>query len=405
MKLFYALLVVFIAFSTSAAGWIQQTDFGGTARHRTTMLALGNKIYAGLGHYNGAGINVLFEDWWEFDPATSSWSQKANYGGGLCYHAAGFAIDNIGYVGTGRVLSAQLVQDFFKYNPATNTWTQIADFPGVGRRGASSFTVNGYGYVGTGTGSADFYRYTPVTDSWIQIAPLPGGARMSGVAFSIGGYGYAGTGETGSSSSADFYKYNPALNSWTQIQDVGDDPLEGLITRMEASAFSLGGKGYVLTGVDISSGTNFKDMWELDPTTDTWTRIDDFDGIARRYLSATAVNGVAYVGLGTNGTNFKDFWKFDYSLALLEKNLDNISVNAFPNPSTDILNIDVDWAEEVPMEKMILSLTSLTGQIVYTEALKADLNSINVTALKSGSYIYSIQYEDRIVKNGHIIIH
>ena len=89
MKLFYALLVVFIAFSTSAAGWIQQTDFGGTARHRTTMLALGNKIYAGLGHYNGAGINVLFEDWWEFDPATSSWSQKANYRGGLCYHAAG----------------------------------------------------------------------------------------------------------------------------------------------------------------------------------------------------------------------------------------------------------------------------------------------------------------------------
>ncbi|NRA13198.1 MAG: T9SS type A sorting domain-containing protein [Crocinitomicaceae bacterium] len=405
MKLFYTLLIVFTASSASAAGWIQQTDFGGTARHRTTMLGLGNKIYAGLGHYNGTGLNVLFEDWWEFDPATSAWTQKANYGGGLCYHSAAFSIDNIGYVGTGRIPSTALVQDFYKYDPATNMWTQIADFPGIGRRGAVAFAINDYGYVGAGTSSSDFYRYTPSNNSWIQIASLPGGARMSAVAFSIGGYGYAGTGEAGGWSTAEFYKYNPALNTWTQIQDVGDDPLEGLITRMEASAFELGGKGYVLTGVSISSGTSYKDMWELDPTTDTWTRIDDFDGTARRYLSATTMNGVAYVGLGTNGTNFKDFWKFDYSLALLEKNLDNISVSAYPNPSTDILIIDVDWAEEVPMEKMNLSLVSLTGQVVYSESLKANLNNIDVTSFKPGNYIYSIQYEDRIVKNGHVIVH
>lgn len=404
MKFIYTLLIVFTASNASAAGWVQQTDFGGVARHRTTMLTLGNKIYAGLGHYNGAGINVLFDDWWEFDPATSAWSQKADYGGGLCYHAAGFAIDDIGYVGTGRVPSTALVKDFFKYEPMTNTWTQLTDFPGTGRRGAVAFSVYGYGYMGTGTGSSDFYRYDPATDNWIQIASLPGGARMSGVAFSIGGYGYAGTGYAGGWSSADFYKYNPALNQWVQIQDVGNDPIEGLITRMEGSGFALNGKGYVLTGDNISSGTNYKDMWELDANTDTWTRIDDFDGSARRYLSAATLNGVAYVGLGTNGTNFKDFWKFDQTLSLLDRNLDNISVKAFPNPCTDYLKIDVDWAEDVPMEKMELSLTSLTGQEVYNESLKSNINTIDVSTLKSGAYVYSIQYEDHIVKNGRVIV-
>ena len=404
MKLLFTVLIVLSASAVSASGWLQQADFGASARHRTTMIGLGNKVYAGLGHYNGAGINVLFDDWWEFDPATNAWSQKANYGGGLCYHAAAFAINNIGYVGTGRVPSAVLVQDFYKYEPTTNTWTLLADFPGIGRRGATAFAINDYGYMGTGTSSSDFYRYTPSNDSWIAIAPLPGGARMSAVSFSIGGYGYAGTGFAGGWSTGDFYKYNPATNSWTQIGDVGDDPLLGLITRMESAAFSLDGKGYVLTGVDISSGNNYADMWELDPATDLWTQIDDFEGTSRRYLSATTVNGYAYAGLGTNGTNFKDFWKWDATLSLLDRNIDNISVSAFPNPATETLNVDVDWAEGVPMEKMELVLTSITGQVVYSESLNANLNTIDVTQLNSGIYIYSIQYEDRTVKNGRVII-
>lgn len=406
MKLIVILLVILSSTLASASGWIQQPDFGGSARHRTTMLGLGNKVYVGLGHYNGAGINVLFDDWWEFDPATAAWSQKANYLGGICYHAAAFSIGNIGYVGTGRTSSGgnTLVQDFFKYEPATNTWTQLADFPGIGRRAAVAFAINNFGYLGTGSGASDFYRYNPANDSWIAIASLPGGNRESAVAFSIGGYGYAGTGYHGGWSSSDFYKYNPALNTWSQIADVGDDPLLGLITRMEASAFSLNGKGYVLTGDNISSGDNYKDMWELDPATDTWGRIEDFDGTARRYLSATTMNGYAYVGLGTNGTNFKDFWKWDQTLSLIDRNIDDITVTAFPNPATNVLNIDVNWAEGVPMGNIDLTLTSITGQLVYSVALNANLNSFDVSNLKTGIYIYAIQYGDRIVKNGRVII-
>ena len=407
MRLFYTLILVLMAGSASAAGWIQQPDFGGEARHRTTMLAIGNKIYAGLGHYNGAGPNILFEDWWEFDPSTGAWTQKADYLGGICYHAAGFTIGDLGYVGTGRISASGsiLVKDFFKYDPSTNSWTQLTDFPGVGRRGAIAFAIGDYGYVGTGSGTSDFYRYNPANDSWIAIASLPGGARMSGVGFGIGGYGYAGTGyryDLGWSSS-DFYKYNPALNQWTAIPDVGVGPL-GTTTRMEACGFSLNGMGYVLTGDNISSGTNYKDMWELDPTTDTWVQIDDFDGTARRYLSGIALNGFGYVGLGTNGTNFKDFWKFDQVLSLLDRNIDKISISAYPNPATEVLNLKVDWADGIPMEKMSLTLTSLMGQQVATAEMQADVNTMDVSNLESGVYIYAIEYDGQYVKSGRVVI-
>lgn len=405
MKLFYTLLLICIANSVSAAGWIQQTDYGGEARHRTTMIAMGNKLYAGLGHYNGTGVNILFEDWWEFDPATGAWTQKANYLGGPCYHAAAFSIDDIGYVGTGRVTSSQLVQDFFKYEPTTNTWTQLTSFPGTGRRGAIGFAINGYGYMGTGTNSSDMYRYNPANDSWIAIAPVPGGARMSAVGFSIEGYGYAGTGYVTNIgwSSSDFYKYNPALNSWTQIADVGVGPT-GTITRMEACGFSLNGNGYVLTGDNISSGTNYKDMYELDPTTDTWVQLEDFEGTARRYLSGIELNGFGYVGLGTNGTNFKDFWKFDQVLSLLDRNIENISITAFPNPASEFLNLKIDWADDIPMEKMSITLSSLTGQNIETIPLKSGTNTLDVSLLESGVYIYAIEYDGRYVKNGRVVI-
>ncbi len=166
MKSLILLIGLFISLSSFGSGWIQKADFGGVARHRTTGLAMGNKIYIGLGHYNGAGTNILFNDWWEYDPSTNSWTQKADYLGGPCYHATGFSINDIGYVGTGRISSvgSTLVTSFYKYDPSTNTWSTISSLPGVARRGAIGFSIGEEGYVGTGetnTGTTStFYKYT-----------------------------------------------------------------------------------------------------------------------------------------------------------------------------------------------------------------------------------------------------
>ncbi len=390
--------------SAFSAGWIQKSDFGGIARHRTVMLTVVNKIYTGMGHYNGGGVNVLFDDWWEYDPGTNAWSQKADYAGGPSYHSAGFTIGNYAYVGTGRIspTSNTLTTAFYRYDPASNTWITRASLPGTARRGAVAFALNGYGYLGTGetnTGdTATFYQYNPATDSWVAIATFPGGARNSAVAFSIGGYGYVGTGNA-VGSQKDFWQYNPALNQWVQKADVGTT------NRQEATGFSLNGKGYIGTGADFSSGNNFGDMWEYNVTTNTWTQIADFDGTARRYLCATSLhNTVAYVGLGTNGTNFKDFWAYDYNLALLENDLDKISFTIGPNPATDHITIRVNGLSDELTEEVQIKVLSLNGKEVYSDVIEDDQITIHTMFLEKGLYLYSLVYKDYFLKSGKFTV-
>ena len=397
MKIGIIILCLLANISAFGFDWDQKADFGGVARHRSTALAIGNKVYFGLGHYNGAGPNVLFDDWWEYDPATNAWTQKANYLGGQMYHAAGFTIGSIGYVGTGRDISSILVSTFFSYDPATNAWTQEQNFPGVGRRGAVGFSIGDYGYIGTGSNYSDFYKFDPSNGSWSAVASIPTSGRISAVGFELDGYGYVGTG-TIFSASNDFWQYNPTSNSWTQMADVGPTP------RQEAAGFAVNGRGYILTGDDYSSGNNYGDMWEYLPTTNTWTQVDDFPGSARRYLTCVTLGNMAYAGLGTNGTNFKDFWQYDQAASLLERNLDHISVSTYPNPSTDYVNFEFKGIEGVSLSELKFSINSITGQQLYLENLTSESLTVETEKFGKGTYFYSLAYKDMQLKTGQFIV-
>ena len=395
LTLFYFTLISFVV---SASGWIQRADFGGEARHRTSAVALGNSVYFGLGHYNGAGPNILFDDWWEYDPATNAWTQKADFLGGPTYHASSFTIDNIAYVGTGRIPSTSLVKDFYKYDPALNLWTQISDFPGSGRRGGVGFAIDGYGYVGTGSGTSSFFKYNPAIDSWTSIASLPASGRISAVGFDMGGYGYVGTGTTSSSNTNDFWRYDPASNSWLEMAQVGPSP------REESSGFSINGKGYILTGADNTIGNDFRDMWEYEPGSNTWTQVDDFPGTSRRYLSSIVLGNMAYCGLGTNGVNFKDFWLFDPVLDLLENNIDQINIAAFPNPAIKHINIELTGLDAIYLNILEVSILSTNGKIIYSQKINKNKLTLNTSNFRKGNYFCKISYLNKVLKSSKFMI-
>src|SRR6185312_2072168 len=90
--------------------------------------------------------------------------------------------------------------DFYEYNPASDTWSKIADFPGVGRENGVSFEINGIGYMGLGTDYTysvqykDFWRYDPVGKTWARMADYPGSATIANTYFSCNGKGYVGLG-------------------------------------------------------------------------------------------------------------------------------------------------------------------------------------------------------------------
>ena len=71
----------------------------------------------------------MAKDFWEFDPATNTWTQKADFGGTARLGSLGFSIGSKGYIGTGW--DGVYLKDFWEYDPTANAWTQKADFAAV----------------------------------------------------------------------------------------------------------------------------------------------------------------------------------------------------------------------------------------------------------------------------------
>src|SRR6185436_3083812 len=196
--------------------WTQKANFAGPSRCYATGFSIGNKGYI----VSGGNVYLGENDFWEYDPSLNIWTQKNNALGlgRLC--AVSFSIGNKGYFGTGIADLFNMTyfhSDFWQYDPATDTWSQKASVLSAGLAsayyGAAGFSIGTKGYLGTGVWNpamlfADcFFEYDPVVNVWTQKANYGGGAVYGAVGFSIGSKGYFGTG-TGFQN--DFWEYDPS---------------------------------------------------------------------------------------------------------------------------------------------------------------------------------------------------
>ena len=246
-------------------GWLQRADFGGAARINGSGFVLNGKIYYGLGVKGFAGANVLGGgDFWEYDPATNVWTQKANHpaindgaGSGVESQPVSFAINGKGYVALGSLRAV------WEYDPTTNAWTKKNQNHPLGTnaslQGAVAFVVNGKAYICGGNGGTsrrDLYEYDPVANTWTKKADFPntnGIYRTQG--FAIGTKGYVGAGVVGSGTNK-FWEYDTVTDTWKEIAAYPGG------NASDAVATTLNGKGYVRV--------NGK-LYEYSPTTNTWT--------------------------------------------------------------------------------------------------------------------------------------
>ena len=261
-----------------------------------------------------------------------SWQQKSSLGwNGIVeptgrYAAVAFSIGNNGYFATGYDNTGNR-KDLWEYDPVADAWTQKADFGGSPREFAVGFVIGGKGYIGLGdsagpsigtiTNFSDLWEYDTAANSWTQKSGFPGGARSQATAFSIGGKGYVGTGAGGNGYSFynDFWEYDPVADSWTQKAGFGGAAREGAI------GFSIGGKGYVGTGNNGNqvSLAYLTDFWEYDPVADNWTQKANFGGPQRTLATGFSIGNKGYVGLGFYYTlggsppslSYNDFWEYD----------------------------------------------------------------------------------------------
>lgn len=366
--------------------WTERNSLPAVGRHRAVGCSVGDRGYLGLGHINNFSTSINYADWWEYDPGTDSWMQKANFPPGGRYHAIAFSVGNFAYVGTGSDWGGDH-DDMWKYSPATNTWTAIAPCPGGPRSGAVAFTIAGKGYVALGDFQTDCWEYKPSNNTWTAKPGALAGGYSSVVAV-MNGKAYMGIGQ-----STAWQEFNPLTSAWTIKAN-----FPGAF-RFGSGCFAYNGWVYVVSGSDW--GTEYTDSYAYNPATDQWVQVADFPGQGRHYFTCFTIGTKAYGGTGTSGTNFNDFWEFGM-ISGIENQIEENAVSVFPNPV-------IDKAEFVFGNELkgngIFTLTDLEGKKIREELIPAsDYWIFDRYDLAAGTYFYSIVSEKKSIANGKLIL-
>lgn len=376
MKKILVILFLLLFSITNAQVWFQRSDLGGSARHRGTSVAIGNKGYIGLGHYNGTGVNIVLKDWWQYDPSTNSWSQKADFegnGGNGNYGVVTFGMEDKGYVAGGVFSGAET----WKFVPSTNTWTQVQDCPQT-MSNYIGFTIQEVGYTVVGN---QVFAYNGSTESWEIKNQAPFNASIWNSSFVVDNKGYLKNGNS-------LWEYKPSIDQW-----IGRANFPGLTTG-GAVGFHQNGKGYIVTGYSGGLSNVVRENWEFDPFTNQWKQLSNFPGTSRRFSTGFTIGQRSFLGTGTNGTNFKDFWEFN-SLLSVDELESSISINAYPNPSSDFIKVLVDGM------KVRYRVIDLSGRIIKTDQAFGEF-TLEKNGIGKGLYLLELTFDNGIVKQRKI---
>lgn len=259
---------------------------GGEPRSGGSAFSAGDIGYYGLG-YNG-GTTLI--DWWAFNPATGSWTQKRSSGLALQY-GIDMVIDGKLYTGLSQSFSfsPSFTKQIWAYDPATDTWTRKADFPGEARFAAIGLSAGGKGYAGLGIDAAgkslkDWWEYDPGTDTWTRKTDNPSTKPLSwSGGFNISERLFLGT--SAYKESNEWYEYVPGTDSWVRKAD-----FPGRIV-FDPANFVIGSKGYLAGGGD--------ECWAYDPVSNQWQEYAFFRSVLAG--RAFVVNNKAYFMPGAGG--------------------------------------------------------------------------------------------------------
>jgi hypothetical protein len=358
MRKIYTLSLFSLLSLTSAfAGpWTQRATMGGLGRHRAFSMSIGNHGYVG-GGWNG---NTMYYDFWDFDPATNSWTQKANIPTYLWSDPA-FGIGTKGYVMDNGYT--------YMYLPYNNTWTTVnTSSPSATYYDQLKFVINGKGYLSDG---ATIYEFNPSGYTWIPKYNFSS-AFYGDLAFAVNGKGYF----------VDTYyntvmEYNPVSNS---IQYKSSCP--GVMSQ--GTSWAVNGKGYCGLGQIPPNYTDEQQVYEYDPVLDNWKGVNDFEGAGRENATAFVIGTKGYVTCGTSGINMNDLWEFDNTKITSVMDVSNSSlISVFPNPSVDG-KFYVEQGASVEVKIVSVKVMSLDGKLVKEEQLNS--NCIDLSEFPDANY-------------------
>ena len=177
--------------------WTRKADMP-TPRHGLSTSVLNGKIYA-ISGFDGTNMATVEE----YDPASDTWTKKADLPT-LRSHVATQVVDGKIYAIGGWDLIESIHTEFSSvavYDPASDTWTKKADMP-TARWSPASGVINGKIFVMGGTvapggeGRQNLKTvevYDPETDTWAQEVDMPtargwlSASLIDGKLYAVGG--------------------------------------------------------------------------------------------------------------------------------------------------------------------------------------------------------------------------
>ena len=260
--------------------WTQIAALPQEAKERQGAIAfsIGGKGYIGLGGDGKLSPAALFyKDVWMYDPATNQWTRMADFPGNARKDAVAFVIDGKAYVGaghrpTGSGYDTDYQNDFWEYNPVANEWIEKEDAPSYGGANAIAFAIDGVGYFGTGTyingPSArndsykdDLFAYSPQDNKWTNKPLIEGNNKLSveaATAFVVGGEAYLGGGIEDGTDHQNFVIYNPIKNT---LRDTTTFISDTKSKRVDMISFVINGTAYA--GLGTSEHGYEQDIWAI----------------------------------------------------------------------------------------------------------------------------------------------
>jgi N-acetylneuraminic acid mutarotase len=272
-------------------------------RARVAGAAIGNVIYL-VGGWRFTSFNEGRGGWatstlQAYDVGTDRWSARTPMPGGRYQVNGASVIDGRLYVSGGANNKEDLTKTLFVYDPATNSWTRKADMPRPGACGAQGVIARKlYVYIGCpGEGQEhQFFHYDPATDRWTTLSKPPSQHATPAAGVINGRFYLVGGAQSFSQPNLAVHVYDPVSRIWTSRASLPSE-------QTGAVAGVLNGKLYVAGGVKDFLATSTHRVY--DPTTNTWTARAPM--LTARSEAAGAVAGGRFFVLGGFGSDGPPF--------------------------------------------------------------------------------------------------
>ena len=377
-KLLLLLNLITLPTIVQSQNWVQVNSLPNSFNetHHSFAFSLDDTGYIVSGNSNSGER----DDFYQYNPVNDSWTELTSFPGLPRGFAIGDTWDGKAYFGFGHD-GTSLLNDFWVFDPSNMSWTELASCPCAARRHPAMIAHNGRVFVGLGNTSTvnmnDWWEYDITLNTWSQKDDLPSQSRHHPYQFGINDYVYTGFGH-GNDIFNDWFRYDITAETWTQVATL---PAEG---RVAGTQFSYNSLGYVLSGDgDNHDSMQTGEFWAYDPVSDNWEEMPPHPESSRWAPASFIINGEVYI---INGTSFSQYvseiYKYNLDSALSIHELTNSTIRIYPNPATDVINIDVPTNL-----KYHTNIYDLNGRLISSSKNKS---VIEIQTLPLGVYLIEI---------------